>query len=350
MALASFIFAATGHAQNEQDSVKLNFDHNSTGFELVGSHRVIPCESCHTGGQFSGTPRNCNLCHNRNARVNAMAKPIDHIPTSEACDGCHRETFWNDIPIIDHTLVFGACETCHNDVLVAGVRSVRHVPLSNNQCDTCHSSTLAWLPTVMDHASQGIIDGNPGCSGCHNGNISEGKNPGHIPTSDNCEQCHSTIAWIPATVNHDEVAGACIDCHNGNITEGKPNVGHPPSDNQCEFCHSTVAWLPANFDHQSQGILDGSPGCSGCHNGNISEGKNQGHILSSDSCEQCHITAAWVPATVDHLEVLGTCSSCHNGIIASGKGPNHIATNAECDTCHVSTETWNQVQLLPNAR
>ena len=298
--LSALLVAVQVNAQDEP-SVKLDFDHNTTGFELIGSHRVIPCESCHIGGQFSGVPRECNLCHNLNAKFNALAKPIDHITTSEACETCHRETVWNDIPIVDHTQVFGSCELCHNDVQVAGVASVRHVPLGNNQCDACHGSTLSWLPALMDHASQGILDGNPGCSGCHitGGNgFADGKDLDHINTSNNCEQCHSTQGWLPVpVVDHDEVIGACFDCHNNVITAGKP-ANHPPSDNQCEACHSTVTWLPANFDHASQGIFNDSAGCSGCHNGNIATYKPPNHIPSSEECQDCHRTDAWIPATL----------------------------------------------------
>ena len=32
------------------------FDHLTTGFELLGQHRDLPCESCHANAVFKGTP------------------------------------------------------------------------------------------------------------------------------------------------------------------------------------------------------------------------------------------------------------------------------------------------------
>ena len=38
------------------------FDHNSS-FPLVGVHAAQQCASCHAGGVFQGTPRDCVGCH-----------------------------------------------------------------------------------------------------------------------------------------------------------------------------------------------------------------------------------------------------------------------------------------------
>src|SRR5258706_13332244 len=39
------------------------FDHFTTGFELLGQHRDLPCESCHVNAIFKGTPRACAASH-----------------------------------------------------------------------------------------------------------------------------------------------------------------------------------------------------------------------------------------------------------------------------------------------
>ncbi|MDH5232084.1 MAG: hypothetical protein OEY38_18625, partial [Gammaproteobacteria bacterium] len=70
------------------------------------------------------------------------------------------------------------------------------------------------------------------------------------------------------------------------------------------------------------------------------------HILSTDICEACHSTTAWVPViTVDHNEVLGTCETCHPA------PADHVAAGvtAACESCH-STITWlNPTADLPAA-
>ncbi len=44
--------------------------------------------------------------------------------------------------------------------------------------------------------------------------------------------------------------------------------------------------------------------CVSCHGPTSGIGKSPNHIATSDSCESCHMTAAWLPVThVDHLQV-----------------------------------------------
>src|SRR5260370_39484297 len=51
--------------------IPVAFDHLSTGFELDGVHRALPCESCHLNAVFKGTPRTCGLCHITGSVYNA---------------------------------------------------------------------------------------------------------------------------------------------------------------------------------------------------------------------------------------------------------------------------------------
>ncbi|HMM67381.1 MAG TPA: cytochrome c3 family protein, partial [Dokdonella sp.] len=61
-------------------------------------------------------------------------------------------------------------------------------------------------------------------------------------------------------------------------------------------------------------------------------------MSTTAGCDQCHRTAAWVPAIFDHRSVsAGSCSTCHNGSTAAGKPTNHMATTASCDQCHPTT-------------
>ena len=70
----------------------------------------------------------------------------------------------------------------------------------------------------------------------------------------------------------------------------------------------------------------------------VAEGKNGGHIPSTNNCEDCHRTGAWSPVfRVDHGSVLGSCFSCHNGVVATGKHPGHVASSDDCSSCHTVT-------------
>ena len=45
-----------------------NFNHDKTGFELIGPHELISCDSCHIRGVFKGTPKNAKFAMFRGAR------------------------------------------------------------------------------------------------------------------------------------------------------------------------------------------------------------------------------------------------------------------------------------------
>ncbi len=82
----------------------------------------------------------------------------------------------------------------------------------NADCDSCHT--------------RGIFKGTPTrCGVCH-GSTSrlsgERKPVNHMPTTDNCETCHSTYSWTQITsFDHGDTMGTCSTCHNGRIATGK---------------------------------------------------------------------------------------------------------------------------------
>jgi predicted CXXCH cytochrome family protein len=316
--------------------INLAFDHKTTGFELDGAHREVGCESCHLNAVFKGTPRDCNSCHSRGTRYNAMPKPATHPLTSDRCAACHSTTAYLPVVKFDHAASRGSCASCHNNIQAIG-KSPTHITTTAG-CETCHS-TAAWRPAAFDHA--GVVDN---CFSCHNGTRATGKNATHLATTNSCESCHQVNSWQPWTrVDHTQVSGTCVSCHSGSLSTSvgvitPKSSNHIASDNNCQNCHTTVAWVPASFTHA--GI---TANCVSCHNGSSATGKNALHIAASTSCESCHSTTTWMPATrVDHTQVSGTCFSCHdNALIIStgavpGKTPSHIITDNNCQNCHTT--------------
>ena len=58
----------------------------------------------------------------------------------------------------------------------------------------------------------------------------------------------------------------------------------------------------------------------------------------------CHTPSFFAPnLTVDHTQVIGACSSCHNGTVATGKSMNHIVSGDTCDDCHTTNGRNNFV-------
>ena len=214
------------------------FDHNRTGFPLTGAHERTDCETCHQGGRFKGTPRQCLYCHGGAGSEAFTRRPPNHIPSSSRCDDCHTTFTWRDARF-DHFGAPNQCISCHNRSLASG-KTPNHLPTSNN-CDDCHS-VMVWSAAVMDHV--GIVSN---CLQCHNGSQASGKSPRHLPTTNLCEDCHLTATWNNSSkFDHAQALGTCEGCHNNSLVAGKP-ADHIPTTLPCDTCHSTHAWVPLKF-------------------------------------------------------------------------------------------------------
>jgi hypothetical protein len=106
----------------------------------------------------------------------------------------------------------------------------------------------------------------------------------------------------------------------------------------CDSCHTTTAWIPATFSHTN--VAPGT--CATCHNGTQATGKPATHFVTSRACDSCHRTTAWTPVTYAHVtpfykpHAAGvTCASCHttrNEVIAW----RFAAYKPDCAGCHAA--------------
>jgi hypothetical protein len=210
------------------------FDHLRSGFPLTGAHRRIPCESCHGGAAFEGTPRDCRTCHGNTGSLALTGKPANHFQTASPCDDCHSTIAWSPARF-DHAVVTAACSTCHNGRTATG-KSPSHLPTPNS-CDDCHT-TAAWSPARFDHT---VVTAS--CGTCHNGRTATGKPSNHFITSLDCSECHNTSVWSVSTFRHSSP----------NYPGGHRQIG------DCTACHvantEASAWLMPSF----------KPDCAGCH-------------------------------------------------------------------------------------
>ena len=333
-ALLLLALASQGHAAQNRP----NFDHLTTGFELVGQHRDLPCESCHANAIFQGTPRDCAACHGIGTAVRATAKPANHILSTDQCASCHTSIAWTPAVNFDHTQVRGSCSTCHNGVQAQG-KGPTHI-VTDLECDACHT-TLSWGGAVFTHL--GVTSN---CASCHNGVSATGMPPTHIPVGTPptpCEGCHSTTnftTWAGTKINHLAVTAlTCASCH-----ETAAFLGMHPSTNTTANDSRPNATLDAN--HPKSGD------CSTCHDTVTFAGaaaRPANHIPTNAPCSQCHTTAgndALYSVTGTHQGVSG-CLTCHgptvgpfvNVTIVTTPG-NHIPIgSADCNGsgCHSTT-------------
>ena len=68
---ALLVLAPAPHPAGAAQIGPSKFDHLTTGYELLGAHLNVPCESCHVGAIFKGTPRDCASCHSQGSRITA---------------------------------------------------------------------------------------------------------------------------------------------------------------------------------------------------------------------------------------------------------------------------------------
>lgn len=285
-----------------------DFNHMTTGYPLVGLHTTLDCGTCHIGGVFKGTPRNCSGCHTKGKRIVATTMSSKHIVTNEACEICHTNTVTFYGARFNHgKAIAGQCSTCHNSVTATGKpASHTSVNKATKSCDSCHR-TYAWSPASWNHYSNRAA-----CVTCH---VTGGDGAAFVKTAIagtspeafahnaqnnaiSCESCHSNYtSWYGAVYNHSGAGtgAACANCHNGSRATGTAQkTGHVAVTDTCDGCHtSTRSWLPALGGKPANHILyNTGVSCSACHIGSAIISNNSVHANVSSSCKTCHNTGA----------------------------------------------------------
>jgi hypothetical protein len=395
------------------------FDHDKTSYPLRGMHENVQCTQCHVKLVFTNVGQKCSDCH----------ADIHRGQFGANCESCHTVKGWkvsvtairdhqNRFPLIGaHAAV--DCEACHKGAATGqfqglstqcyschatdykGTTSPNHVTAGFSvTCEQCHG-TNSWANAKFDHASFGFpltnahadpprvcldchINNNysltsTACLTCHLKNFQTAANPNHVAGgfSQNCQQCHTTIAWQPATFDHNSVGfpltnahadppRVCLDCHinnNYNLTStacvtchlknfqtaANPNHVAGGFSQTCQQCHTTVAWQPATFNHNSVGFpltnahADPPRVCLDCH-------INNNYNLTTTACASCHLkdyNAATSPVNHVQLGFPTACESCHDTVLWTDGKFNHastgfVLTNSHttpprvCADCHIN--------------
>ena len=368
------------------------FDHNRTKYPLLGRHVGVQCTQCHTSLVFAKAGTHCEDCH----------ADIHRGQFGSNCEQCHTAKGWelhpqelkqhmNRFPLVGmHALI--DCSECHKSAAVGQFTGLSTTCLTCHTadyqkatepdhktagfpltCETCHSADT-WYSAKFDHLKytgyaltgahatlectachiNGKFAGTPAdCYGCHAKDYNTTTAPNHMKAgiSTQCQTCHNTTAWIPASFNHNNTAFpltgahtsvACTTCHtdnyagtlstncygchakdyNATATMGGtvPNHVNAGFSQSCTMCHTTTTWLNASFDHNATKFP-----LTGAH--------------KTVPCTTCH--------TDNYAGTLPTnCYGCHtkdynNTATMGGNVPNHHAANfpQDCTLCH-STTTW----------
>jgi hypothetical protein len=326
----------------------VSFDHSLTAFPLTGRHAAVECAACHADQAFRGTPTTCVACH--------AADDAHDGALGQECAACHVTSDWREVSF-DHSLTAFPltgrhaaveCAACHADQAFRGTPTTcvachaaddAHGGALGQECATCHV-TSDWQDVSFDHSltafpltgrhaavecaachADQTFRGTPAtCVACHAADDAHG---GQFGTD--CAVCHNTSDWRAATFDHSRTAFpltgqhttvACTACHANQVFRGTPTncvachvepAFHAGAFSAtCNDCHTTAAWLPARFDaphtfpfnHGDAGVNS----CRTCHAVQV----------QSYTCYQCHDQAEMAE---EHLKEgiadFQNCASCH---------------------------------------
>lgn len=203
-----------GWRRVDRKAVENRFDHDRTGFRLVGRHAELTCESCHSAG--ATRPDDVRLRYRDRAGTATYPRPI-----ADACVSCHVDP---------HAGVF--------DEPGGGTPG----------CDDCHGSDV-WLPSRYDLAR-------------HEAESRFPLTGAHLAVS--CVGCHRSEALGQTTFTVRFASTECRDCH----AADDPHGGQF-EDRRCEDCHGTESFADVAFDHSTTRFpLDAAHvevPCASCH-------------------------------------------------------------------------------------
>ncbi len=130
---------------HNSDSWELvEFDHNKTGFNLIGKHQQVKCSNCHFKDTrqsfiFSKLSYECKSCHKDQHNGQFEEKYLND------CSKCHSPIDWNEVNFNHDTARFKldgsheklSCNQCHTEEIINGEKIVKY-KFEDITCKSCH--------------------------------------------------------------------------------------------------------------------------------------------------------------------------------------------------------------------
>lgn len=203
-----------------------------------------------------------------------------------------------------------------------GNRNNPAAPLGQHGCQSCHGPSAQHMmrgadgkpnhPTTRFGKDQPVAPQNAVCLGCH-----KGGERGHWQGSPHefeglaCGSCHTVHAKKDPVLLKSSQTNVCFTCHQDKRAETMKSSAHP--------------------------ILEGSMGCSDCHNPHGTTGpKLLKKVEVNDTCFQCHAEKRG-PFLWEHAPVSESCTNCHNPHGSQHKPMLTAATPWLCQQCHMAS-------------
>ena len=90
-----------GTCHNVRSFAPARFAHSNVGFTLVGTHRMLACNRCHSAGNYVGLSGDCISCHLDDAirAANTTTTGQQHrFFVAQPCNTCHNQNSWLSRP------------------------------------------------------------------------------------------------------------------------------------------------------------------------------------------------------------------------------------------------------------
>jgi hypothetical protein len=314
---------------------KKTFNHNQTGYELKGKHKVIDCRQCHAPDNIAAASlkTNTNTYLGLDPKCTSCHDDYHQKTLSQSCTNCHDYNTWKPASAFNHNNtdfdLIGAhrkvaCAECHQVETRAGKTFQKFADVPHKSCTSCHKDQ-------------------------HNGRY-----------GNQCKACHSEESFkriVPSKMFNHSVTGYalegrhktldCAKCHDGrNAVKSFGEFSKIP-EVTCISCHKDV--------HEGKFGQD----CKSCHNQNsfninnvqTLEGFNHGKTVfpligkhQNVDCRKCHVSDN-MTTSIAH----NRCTDCHKDH-HNGEFEKPNIEKPDCRSCHdesgfsPSTFTINQHQ------
>ncbi|MBL1214095.1 MAG: cytochrome C [Ignavibacteriae bacterium] len=280
-------------ASFKQIKNRSSFAHEKTNFPLIGKHKLVKCNDCHTAnrglkpaytncydchkdyhkGEFTtaASKRDCDECHTEQGFESTQFSIVEHNKTEFSLLGAHLAVPCSDCHYKKNNWSFRfsdlKCIQCHSNV---HGNSISEKFLRENNCESCHVSE-SWNTISFEHTNTGFEllgkHDETACRECHFVEKDDGQEI-HVfqGLNKSCENCH-------------------IDIHRSQFVEnGEVN---------CLECHTNENWNPTKFNHDNANFkLDGSHKkveCAKCHYNIIEDDQTYiNYKIGKTECAACH--------------------------------------------------------------
>ena len=361
------------------------FDHNTTGYPLIGKHVGVSCDSCHVRSRISASDIR-SLLDKRRTTYMGMERVCKNCHTDQhrgqftnTCDQCHTENGWKPASKFSHDRsrypltgkhVKVECASCHNKK-VPNTEAVLYRGLAFSTCNDCHQdphrgkftqpctachTTLAWQQMSgkeFDHARTRFpllgAHAKLQCASCHAKSPRDRNASGelgfHVTRFQACADCHADAH--AGQFAHRQDKGRCESCHDEQsftlVTYTVEDHAKSPFvltgahvATPCVACHVANA-VKAKSTRRFQ--WDGTISCLTCHK-DIHAGQFKDRPAA---CEGCHKTTAWSDLLFDHDKTkfpldgkhkTTACDKCH----LKATPVRYAGLSTVCADCHAKDE------------